>query len=57
MTAILCSGAYAQDTAGNNLEGFTAGPYLMSVTRDSAVVAFHIKQPLPAKVKFLTETR
>ena len=45
--------AYAQDTpsADNKLSGFTAGPYLLDVTADSAVVAFHLDKALAAKVR------
>jgi cytochrome c biogenesis protein CcdA len=45
--------AHAQDvvSADNKLSGFTAGPYLLDVTADSAVVAFHLDKALAAKVR------
>ncbi len=46
--------AYAQDTSSNGeLSGFTAGPYLLDVTTDSAVVAFHLDKALSAKVRII----
>lgn len=52
LSLMLCSCAYAQDAASaeNKLSGFTAGPYLLEITTDSAVVAFHIDKALAAKV-------
>jgi cytochrome c biogenesis protein CcdA len=47
LSAILCCSSFAQ---GEPQSGFTAGPYLLEVTTDSAVVAFHLNEPLPAKV-------
>jgi cytochrome c biogenesis protein CcdA len=41
---IFCFCAYAQS-------GFTAGPYLLDVTTDSAVVAFHLDESMSAKVR------
>ncbi|MGA2916649.1 MAG: metallophosphoesterase [Sedimentisphaerales bacterium] len=44
LPAVFCLCAYAQS-------GFTAGPYLLDVTTDSAVVAFHLDEPMSAKVR------
>lgn len=33
-----------------SINGFTAGPYILDVKTDSAVIAFHIDKPLPAVV-------
>jgi cytochrome c biogenesis protein CcdA len=41
---IFCFCAYAQS-------GFTAGPYFLDVTTDSAVVAFHLDESMSAKVR------
>jgi cytochrome c biogenesis protein CcdA len=43
LSLFLCCGSLAQS-------GFTAGPYLLDVTMDSAIVAFHLDQPLTAKI-------
>jgi hypothetical protein len=52
--AAFYSRAYAQDTSSNGkLSGFTAGPYLLDVTTDSAVVAFHLDKSLAAKVRII----
>jgi hypothetical protein len=50
---MLCPGAYSQDTTSvdNKLSGFTAGPYLLDITTDSAVVAFHLNEAIAAKVR------
>lgn len=37
------------------LNGFTAGPYLLDVKTDSAIVAFHLEQPSTAKVKIFED--
>jgi cytochrome c biogenesis protein CcdA len=52
LSLMFCFFAYAQDAvpAENQLSGFTAGPYLLDTTTNSAVVAFHIDTPLAAKV-------
>ena len=42
LSATLCYGP---------LDGFTAGPYLLNVTTDSAVVALHLDRPMSAKVR------
>ncbi|MCE5187191.1 MAG: metallophosphoesterase [Planctomycetaceae bacterium] len=38
------------------LPGFTAGPYLLNVTTNSAVVAFHLEKALAAKVRVFNGT-
>ncbi len=46
--------AYAQENSSSEkLSGFTAGPYLLDVTTDSAVVAFHLDTALMATVQIL----
>ena len=52
LSLMLCFSTYAQDAAlsDEKLSGFTAGPYLLDITTDSAVAAFHIDTPLAAKV-------
>jgi len=44
LSVIFCFCAYAQS-------GFMAGPYLLDVTTDSAVVAFHLDESMSAKVR------
>lgn len=44
LPAVFCLCAYAQS-------GFTAGPYLLDATTDSAVVAFHLDESMSAKVR------
>ncbi len=55
LLAVLCPSTYAQDanSANGKLSGFTAGPYLLEVTTDSAVVAFHLDTAFAAKVNVL----
>lgn len=45
LSLTICLSAFAQDNS------FTAGPYLLDVTMNSAVVAFHLDKPMFAKVK------
>jgi cytochrome c biogenesis protein CcdA/thiol-disulfide isomerase/thioredoxin len=50
--ALLYPYVYAQrDLGGGKIGGFSAGPYLLDVTTESAVVAFHLDTPLAAKVR------
>jgi cytochrome c biogenesis protein CcdA len=43
-------------SASASNEGFSAGPYLLDVTDESATVAFHLDQALPAEVLIHDET-
>ena len=52
---ILTSPAYGKTFSSKDdvRSQFTAGPYILDVTTESAVVAFHLKEPLPAKVQII----
>lgn len=48
--------AYGDDLSSANVgsSGFAVAPYLLDVTSDSATVAFHLNEPLAAKVRILS---
>lgn len=51
MRILLCIILLSATLCYGELSGFTAGPYLLDVKTDSAVVAFHLEKPLAAKVR------
>lgn len=51
MKTLLCVILLSATLCYGTSSGFTAGPYLLDITTDSAVVAFHLAKPMTAKVR------